>query len=60
MQVAPHRAATPSVERRRDCVELLAVDLRERLASYERAGVDLALLRLAGTPDEQLAIISAL
>ena len=35
-------------------------DLRERLASYERAGVDLALLRLAGTPDDQLAIISAL
>ena len=35
-------------------------DLRERLASYECAGVDLALLRLAGTPDEQLAILSAL
>jgi alkanesulfonate monooxygenase SsuD/methylene tetrahydromethanopterin reductase-like flavin-dependent oxidoreductase (luciferase family) len=35
-------------------------DLRERLASYERAGVDLALLRLAGTPDDQLAIVSAL
>jgi alkanesulfonate monooxygenase SsuD/methylene tetrahydromethanopterin reductase-like flavin-dependent oxidoreductase (luciferase family) len=35
-------------------------DLHERLASYARAGVDLALLRLAGTPDEQLAIIHAL
>ena len=35
-------------------------DLSERLASYERAGVDLALLRLAGTADEQLAILSAL
>ena len=35
-------------------------DLRERLASFERAGVDLALLRLAGTPDDQLAIIRTL
>jgi alkanesulfonate monooxygenase SsuD/methylene tetrahydromethanopterin reductase-like flavin-dependent oxidoreductase (luciferase family) len=35
-------------------------DLRERLASYERAGVDLALLRLAGSSADQLAIIRAL
>ena len=35
-------------------------DLGGRLASYARAGVDLALLRLAGTPADQLAIISAL
>ena len=35
-------------------------DLHERLAAYERAGVGLALLRLAGPPDEQLAIIRAL
>jgi alkanesulfonate monooxygenase SsuD/methylene tetrahydromethanopterin reductase-like flavin-dependent oxidoreductase (luciferase family) len=35
-------------------------DLRERLAAYERAGVDLALLRLAGGHDDQLAIIRAL
>ena len=35
-------------------------DLRERLASFECAGVDLALLRLAGTPDDQLSIIRAL
>ena len=35
-------------------------DLHERLASYARAGVDLALLRLAGTPDEQLTILRAL
>ena len=35
-------------------------DLRERLSAYERAGVGLALLRLAGTSDDQLAIIRAL
>ena len=35
-------------------------DLRERLGAYERAGVGLALLRLAGTPDDQLAIVRAL
>ena len=35
-------------------------DLGERLSSYERAGVGLALLRLAGPPDDQLAIIRAL
>ena len=35
-------------------------DLRARLTSYERAGVDLALLRLAGSSDDQLAIIRAL
>jgi alkanesulfonate monooxygenase SsuD/methylene tetrahydromethanopterin reductase-like flavin-dependent oxidoreductase (luciferase family) len=35
-------------------------DLRERLAAYERVGVDLALLRLAGGLDDQLAIVSAL
>ena len=35
-------------------------DLRGRLSSYERAGVGLALLRLAGPPDDQLAVIRAL
>jgi 5,10-methylenetetrahydromethanopterin reductase len=35
-------------------------DLRERLAAYERAGVGLALLRLTGTPAEQIAIVGAL
>jgi 5,10-methylenetetrahydromethanopterin reductase len=35
-------------------------DLRERLALYQRAGVDLALLRLAGSADDQLAVIRAL
>jgi alkanesulfonate monooxygenase SsuD/methylene tetrahydromethanopterin reductase-like flavin-dependent oxidoreductase (luciferase family) len=35
-------------------------DLRERLSAYERAGVGLALLRLAGTSDDQIAIIRAL
>jgi len=35
-------------------------DLRQRLAAFEHAGVDLALLRVMGTPAEQLAIIRAL
>ena len=35
-------------------------DLHERLAAFARAGVDLALLRLAGTPEDQLAVIRAL
>jgi alkanesulfonate monooxygenase SsuD/methylene tetrahydromethanopterin reductase-like flavin-dependent oxidoreductase (luciferase family) len=34
-------------------------DLHQRLASFEHAGVDLALLRVVGTPDDQLAIIRA-
>ena len=48
-----------------ETVDTLAVaatpdDLRARLTAYERAGVDLALLRLAGSSDDQLAIIRAL
>jgi alkanesulfonate monooxygenase SsuD/methylene tetrahydromethanopterin reductase-like flavin-dependent oxidoreductase (luciferase family) len=35
-------------------------DLRDRLGAYERAGVGLALLRLAGPADDQLAVIHAL
>ena len=35
-------------------------ELGARLASYERAGVGLALLRLAGPADDQLAIIRSL
>jgi alkanesulfonate monooxygenase SsuD/methylene tetrahydromethanopterin reductase-like flavin-dependent oxidoreductase (luciferase family) len=35
-------------------------DLHLRLAEYERAGVKLALLRLAGTPAEQLATLRLL
>ena len=35
-------------------------DLRERLAAFERAGVDLALVRAVGALDDQLAIVRAL
>jgi alkanesulfonate monooxygenase SsuD/methylene tetrahydromethanopterin reductase-like flavin-dependent oxidoreductase (luciferase family) len=35
-------------------------DVHERLAVFERAGVDLALLRVMGTPAEQLATVRAL
>jgi 5,10-methylenetetrahydromethanopterin reductase len=35
-------------------------DLHERLAAFGHAGVDLALLRLAGPPGDQLALIRAL
>jgi alkanesulfonate monooxygenase SsuD/methylene tetrahydromethanopterin reductase-like flavin-dependent oxidoreductase (luciferase family) len=48
-----------------DTADALAVaatphDLRPRLAAFERAGVDLALLRVVGAPADQLAIIHAL
>ena len=35
-------------------------DLRQRLAAFEEAGVKLALLRLVGTPTDQLAVVQAL
>jgi 5,10-methylenetetrahydromethanopterin reductase len=35
-------------------------DLRDRLAAFENAGVTLALLRIVGTPADQLAIVRAL
>lgn len=35
-------------------------DLRERLGAFERAGVDLALLRIVGALDDQLVLVRAL
>ena len=41
-------------------VAATSADLRERLAAFAHAGVGLALLRIMGTPEEQVAIVRTL